>query len=371
MQDNIIIKRSWVTISIDKLIKNLKIYLDNIQSSTSIMAVVKADAYGHGAVQISEALQKEGINNFAVSNVLEAVELRKAGIKGQILVLGYTPIENLELIYNHDITQAILSDEYAEDIIASNYKIKCQYAIDTGMNRIGLNADSIRQCENNIRKVANKLQLTGLFTHLCVADTPSEKKYTREQQLKFKNIVNSVQDLNLPYVHSLNSAGGLWYHDGISNLNRLGIIMYGLKPDYTNILPEGIEPIMEWKSVISMIKTVCSGETIGYGRSYKVRSKMRIATIPTGYADGYNRKLSNKGYILIHGKKAHIVGRICMDQFMVDVTNIPEAREYDEVVLIGKSGSKTLSADDMAQITGSIGYEVVCDVGKRIPRIYV
>ena len=188
MQDKIL-KRSWVTISIDSLLKNLKIYLNNIQESTSIMAVVKADAYGHGAVEISKALQKKGINNFAVSNVMEAVELRQSGVKGQILVLGYTPIENLELIYKYDITQAILSEKYATDIIASNYKIKCQYAIDTGMNRIGLDADNISQCEKSIRKVANNLILTGLFTHLCVADTPSEEKFTREQQSKFENML--------------------------------------------------------------------------------------------------------------------------------------------------------------------------------------
>lgn len=162
-----------------------------------------------------------------------------------------------------------------------------------------------------------------------------------------------------------------WHQDRISNLTRLGIILYGLKPDYMNILPPGIEPVMEWKSVISMIKTVYPEETIGYGRSYKVKNKMRIATIPTGYADGYNRGLSNKGYILIHGKKAAIVGRICMDQFMVDVTDIPEAREYEEVVLIGKNGNEIISADDMAQMIGTIGYEIVCDVGKRVPRVYI
>lgn len=176
--------------------------------------------------------------------------------------------------------------------------------------------------------------------------------------------------MNLPYIHSLNSAGGLWYHDHISNLNRLGIILYGLKPDNTNILPKGIKSVVEWKSVISMIKTVKPDATIGYGRSYRVKNKMRIATIPTGYADGYNRLLSNKGYILIHGKKAPIVGRICMDQFMVDITHIPEAKEYDEVILLGKSENEVLTADDMAQLIQSIGYEVVCDIGKRIPRVY-
>ena len=227
------------------------------------------------------------------------------------------------------------------------------------------------RCEKEIRRVAEKLQLTGLFTHLCVADTPSEDGFTSLQQEKFKEVVEVAKDLHLPYIHSLNSAGGLWHQDGFSNLNRLGIIMYGLKPDYMNSLPEGIAPVMEWKSVISMVKSVHPGETIGYGRTYTVEKEMRIATIPTGYADGYNRALSNKGYVLINGRRAPIVGRVCMDQFMVDVTDIPGVKAYDEVVLIGKSGDEMLTADDMAQMLGTIGYEVVCDVGKRVQRIYL
>lgn len=366
-----LLKRSWIEISIPTLIKNTQLYQQNIQDNSSIMAVVKADAYGHGAVEVSRALQESGITDFAVSNILEAGELREAGIKGQILILGYTPIEDLNLITKYDITQAIISSDYADDLIASNLPIKCQYAIDTGMNRIGLDADKIEECEKEIRRVAGKLQLTGLFTHLCVADTPSEDVFTNEQQEKFKRVVESISDLHLPYIHSLNSAGGLWHQDGFSNLNRLGIIMYGLKPDYLNALPDGIEPVMEWKSVVSMVKSVHPGETIGYGRAYKAQKEMRIATIPTGYADGYNRALSNKGYVLVAGKRAPIVGRVCMDQFMVDVTTIPDVKPYDEVVLIGKSGDEILTADDMAQMLGTIGYEVVCDVGKRVQRVFM
>lgn len=365
------VKRSWVEVNLSILCNNLEIYSFRLPLSVQIMAVVKADAYGHGAVEVSRALQKSGITDFAVSNVLEAVELREVGIKGQILILGYTPIEDLELLSKYDITQAIISSDYADDLIASNHHIKCQYAIDTGMNRIGLDADNVEECEQEIRRVAEKLQLTGLFTHLCVADTPSEDGFTSLQQEKFKRVVESVKNLNLPYIHALNSAGGLWHQGGFSNLNRLGIIMYGLKPDYMNSLPEGIEPAMEWKSVVSMVKLVHPGETIGYGRTFTVEKEMKIATIPTGYADGYNRALSNKGYVLINGKKAPIVGRVCMDQFMVDVTDIPDVRAYDEVILIGKSGDEMLTADDMAQMLGTIGYEIVCDVGKRVQRVYL
>ncbi len=369
-----LIKRSWLEISIPTILKNTQIYKGQIQNSSFIMAVVKADAYGNGAVEVSRALQSSGVSNFAVSNVLEAVELRKSGIKGQILILGYTPVENLDLLIQYNTTQAIISSDYAGDLMASNLPIKCQYAIDTGMNRIGLDADKIEECEQEIRRVDEKLELTGLFTHLCVADIPSEDYFTSLQQEKFKRVVEAVKNLHLSYIHSLHSAGGLWHQDGFSNLNRLGIIMYGLKPDYLNSLPAGIEPVMEWKSVISMIKTVHPGESIGYGRTYTVEKEMRIATIatiPTGYADGYNRALSNKGYVLVAGKKAPIVGRVCMDQFMVDITDIPDAKANDEVVLIGKSGDETLTADDMAQMLGSIGYEVICDVGKRVQRVYL
>ena len=365
-----LLKRSWIEISIPTLIKNTKLYQNQIQGNSSIMAVVKADAYGHGAMEVSRALQESGITDFAVSNVLEAVELRNAGIKGQILILGYTPIEDLELLSKYDITQAIISSDYADDLIASNLSIKCQYAIDTGMNRIGLDADEVESCEEEIRRVAEKLQLTGLFTHLCVADTPSEDGFTSLQQEKFKRVVEAVKDLHLPYIHSLNSAGGLWHQDGFSNLNRLGIIMYGLKPDFMNSLPEGISPVMEWKSVISMVKSVHPGETIGYGRTYTVEKEMRIATIPTGYADGYNRALSNKGYVLINGRRAPIVGRVCMDQFMVDVTDIKDVSVMDEVTLVGTDGDNQISVEEVANMAGSFNYEFVCDVNRRVPRIY-
>ncbi len=161
----------------------------------------------------------------------------------------------------------------------------------------------------------------------------------------------------------------MWHQTDISCFARLGIILYGLKPDYMNTLPNGIEPTMEWKSVISMIKDVRPGETIGYGRTFEVDHDMQIATIPTGYADGYNRMLSNKGFVLINGQKAPIVGRICMDQFMIDVTGI-DCSPYDEVILLGKSGKLSITAEDMAEMIGTIGYEVVCDVGKRVQRVY-
>lgn len=358
------IRRSWVEIDLEQIKLNYRIY--NKCTPNNIMAVVKADAYGHGAAKVAKLLQEEGVQNFAVSNIKEAIELRENGIKGLILILGYTPIDKLDLVKQYNITQALISEEYTEDVIASGIRIRCHYAIDTGMNRIGLDADDIRVYKNAIEKAANHLELMGLFTHLCVADTLGENVFTNQQIQKFKAVVETIKELNLPEVHCLNSAGGLWYQTGISCFSRLGIILYGLKPDYSNELPAGIKPALTWKTVISMIKTVYPGETIGYGRSFEVKKEMRVATIPTGYADGYSRELSNKGFVIIHGKKAHIVGRICMDQFMVDVTDIPQAKNYDEVVLIGEE----FTADDMAHLIGTIGYEVVCGISKRVERRY-
>ena len=356
-------RRSWVEIDLERIQANYKIYQKLLPADMKIMAVVKADAYGHGDTVIAETLANNGCRDFAVSNICEAIRLREAGIEGQILILGYTPPQCAKDLLAYDITQAVLSEEYADAL--KEEKVKVHFAIDTGMNRIGLDADDPEACERVIRKYAHILEITGLFTHLCVADTPEENEFTQEQILKFKRVVSAVEDMKLQYVHCMNSAGGLWQKPyGV--FARLGIILYGLKPDYANVLPQGIKPALTWKSVISMIKTVHKGETIGYGRSFLAEKKMRIATIPTGYADGYSRELSNKGFVCVCGKLAPIVGRVCMDQLMIDVSDIPEASFGEEVSLL----CDMYTADDMAHTIGTIGYEIVCDISKRVPRYY-
>lgn len=364
------IKRSWVEIDLNVLKNNYKIYASKIGANRQVMAVVKANAYGHGAPRVALAMQEVGCRNFAVSNIEEAIELRQAGIEGQLLILGYTPIAALESVIDFDLTQAVFSEEYAEKALAflgeKSHKMKVHIAVDTGMNRIGISAKNPGDCDKFIRKYRERFCVTGMFTHLCVADTPSEKEFTRAQIKAFQAVEERIEDLELPYVHCLNSAGGL-YQERFGDLGRLGIVLYGLKPDYENVLPEGIRPAMQWKSVIAMLKTVPAGETIGYGRSYTTTRDTVVATIPTGYGDGYHRLLSNKGCVMIHGKKAPIIGRVCMDQMMVDVTDIPEVSFEDEVVLLGDG----YTADDMAKEIGTIGYEIVCDITKRVTRVYL
>ena len=371
-------RRSWIEIDLDQIKQNYFIYKNSLQSDAEIMAVIKADAYGHGDAHIARWLSEQGCRLFAVSNIDEAVGLRNAGIKGEILILGYTSPKYAKTLSYIDLSQAIVSEEYAEALSQTGQRVKCQFAIETGMNRIGLDGDNTSSCEEIIRKYSDSLIVEGLFTHLCVADTDSEdaKEFTYGQIRKFKAVADAVADLKLPYVHCCNSAGGLYYlknnseFEGIGKIVRLGIVLYGLKADADNRLPDGVRPAMTWKSVVSMVKNVHPGETIGYGRTFMVKKEMKVATVTTGYADGLNRLLSNKGFVMINGCKAPIVGRICMDQTLVDVTEIPDVKMGAEVVIIGESGDLTYTADDMAQDLGTIGYEVICNITKRVQRFY-
>lgn len=365
--------RSWAEINLEKLRTNYNKCCKTIGESTNFIAVVKANAYGHGDIQVAKQLSSCGIKGFAVSNIDEAKRLRCGGIKEEILILGYTPIERADELIEYGITQTLLSWDYAVLIANTGKRIKCQFAIDTGMSRIGLNANNPIECERTIRLFANTLEINGLFTHLCVADCDDDesKKFTYNQIELFEKVVSRVKDLNLKFCHCLNSAGGLWHKTSSETIVRLGIILYGLKPDYSNILPDEITPILSWKSVVSMVKEVYPGDTVGYGRTYLVDHQMKIATVPTGYADGYSRSLSNKGYVLINGNRAEIIGRICMDQMMVDISGIENVEIGTEVVLIGKSGNQCITADDLANVIGTIGYEIVCNISERVDRIYI
>lgn len=363
------VQRSWVEIDLEIIATNVFEYQKYIDFC-DIMAIIKADAYGHGASRIAKKLVQCGIKSFGVSNLEEALELRNSGIKESILVLGYTPVSLAGVLYENDIVQTVLSLEYAEELKAHGFRNKVQIAIDTGMNRIGLDANEPELCDLAIRMIEKNFEVTGVFTHLSVADTPKESAYTEMQLSKFKEVIKHVEDLKIPYVHCMNSAGGIGF-PMVGNLVRLGIVLYGLKPDINIKLPETIKPAMTWKSVITMVKDVKAGESIGYGRSYKANEDMKVATVSTGYADGYMRNLSNKGYVLLNGRKAPVIGKICMDQFMIDVTHVNDVKMGNEVILLGKNAEYEITADDMGAIAGTIGYEVICGISKRVPRIYL
>ncbi|MBQ8080988.1 MAG: alanine racemase [Clostridia bacterium] len=369
------LRRCWAEVDLRQMIQNYRLYQAALPPKTEVIAVVKANAYGHGDRQVALALQNAGVRQFAVATLAEGLRLRDSGVHGTILILGYTDVSQADTLAEYGLTQTLLDAAYAQTLAqAAHRPITCHYAIDTGMRRIGLNADCPEEAEQAIRNVPAPLVLTGLFTHLCVADTPQAAEsaaFTRKQIALFEALADRVRDLRLPQIHCLNSTGGLFYGSAYP-LARLGIVLYGLKPDRGNRLPVGIAPALSWKCTVATVKTIVPGDTVGYGRAYRAMSRRTIATLPVGYADGYSRALSDRGFVLIHGRRAPIVGRVCMDQMMVDVTEIGRpVLPGDEAVLLGRSGDAVLTADQMAELIGTIGYEIVCNISDRVPRIFL
>ena len=373
------LKRAWAEVSLPQLRKNVEIIRSLNSDKTEIMAVVKADAYGHGDEHIVRCLANDcGIRYFAVSNLDEAIAVRKFAPQGEILILGYTPPEYAHEISMYNIIQGVVSTEYAEALVQNTPQpIRCHIKIDTGMGRIGLKHDTPQQCAAEIAEMMkiDKLSVEGIYTHFAVADSddPDNIAYTDKQEKFITDTydVLAAQGIKLPHLHFMNSAATCYRNSERSTLSRAGIILYGLHPDVSLDIPEGLEPLMELKAVISHVKTVSKGDCISYGRTFRADREIRIATVTIGYADGYSRLLSSKGEILVHGKRCKITGRVCMDQLMIDVSDVPEAKAGDIVTLIGKEGDDRITADDLAQIYGTIGYEVVCGISKRVPRIYI
>lgn len=372
------LKRAWAEVSLKKLKNNAEVIRRLNSDSTEIMAVVKADAYGHGDEPVCRCLAEEcGVGYFAVSNLDEAIAVRKFCPDAEILILGYTPPEYAHEITQYNIIQGVVSTEYAQALHANcPDTIRCHIKIDTGMGRIGLKHDTPESCAEEIRSLCGMegLSVEGIYTHFAVADSdsPDNIAYTDKQQKFILDTYDCLTDMGikLRHVHFMNSAAACYRNSERSTLARAGIILYGLHPDISLPIPQGLEPVMELKAVISHVKTVNKGDCISYGRTFTADKEMRIATVTIGYADGYSRLLSSKGEILVHGRRCRIVGRVCMDQLMIDVTDV-QAASGDIVTLIGSDGDDCITADELASIYGTIGYEVVCGISKRVPRIYV
>jgi len=372
-------KRTWCEIDLNALRYNI----DTIRSITDkkIIAVVKANAYGHGDIEISTELQNIGIDYFAVSNIDEAIKLRENGIKGDILILGYTPIEEAELLSQYDIVQAILSYEYAVRLNNSlEYKgctARVHLAIDTGMNRIGFIQNENHDTLEDIKLVyqMKNLSIEGIFTHLCVADSFRQDNvdFTEYQINNLDTIVNELKKsgYDCGLVHAQNSAGLTNLQKEQYDAVRAGIVMYGLNPSDDVRKDIVYKPIMSLKSVISLVKYISKGETVGYGRTFKADKDIKIATVTAGYADGYSRLLSNKGEVLVHGRRCKIIGNVCMDQFMIDVSHVDNVVSGDIVTLVGKDGNEEVTLDELANIMGTINYELACNINLRASRVYV
>lgn len=351
----------------------LKEILGNIKPA----CVVKADGYGHGDTEIMSLYQSMGVDFFCVSNIDEALRLRNAGCRGDILILSWSAPEHSHILIENDIIGSVVSLKQAAEISAkAAAPVRVHIKLDTGMSRVGLSADDAEKCGSEIAEIASmpNIRAEGVFTHLAAADSmeKSDFEFTEMQKQRFFSAAEAAEKRGVKFIHKhcLNSAGAIFHRDERSTLARLGIVLYGLKPDRSLEMPIELSPVMELRSVISQIKTIHKGDSVSYGRTYTADSDRVIATIPCGYADGYPRLLSGRNEVLINGKRARGVGRICMDQMMADITGLEGISEGDEVTLIGRSGDEIITADDLAEIYGTIGYEIVCGISKRVPRIY-
>ena len=368
------LRRTWAEIDVDALIHNFNIIKQT--ANTKVCAVVKANAYGHGVDIVAPSLQQAGADFFAVSNIEEALELRKLGITKPILILGYTPVEYVQELATHEISQCVYSLDYSNELSVEaakcNVKIKVHLKLDTGMSRIGFDcrSDEIVGIGDAISAAKlDRFDIEGVFTHFAVSDRNElqEDGFTAAQYNRFCKAIDALKahGIDPEYKHCCNSAALCLDSDKHLNMCRAGIVLYGLTPSSDLKLPQDFKPVMSFKSVVSQVKNIRCGDTVSYGRTFKAQKDMRIATISAGYADGYYRLLSNKASVLISGKRAKIIGRVCMDQFCVDVSDIPDVKRGDEVVLFGDG----LPVEELADIVGTINYELVCAVSSRVIRV--
>ncbi len=365
------LNRAWVEVDLEAIIRNYEA-AQNI-ANARVIPVVKADAYGHGAERVALALCEKGVDTFAVSNLDEAIELRETGIDADILILGYTPVSAAKELYEHNIIQTVFSPEFAEELNQNakkhNVKIRAHLKLDSGMGRIGFS------CKKELKKAKEALALDclefeGVFTHFSCADSSEESdlSYTEKQYNEFLDAVKVLENQGFSFKtkHCSNSAAIISKKDFALDAVREGIILYGLAPSDDIVLPCEFTPAMSLFATVSMVKEVEKDLYLSYGRTYKSDTGRKIATVSAGYADGLPRLLSNNGYVLVNGQKANIVGRICMDQFLIDVTNIDNVKMGDIVTIFGKD----LSVDQVAEKAQTINYEIVCGITKRVPRIY-
>lgn len=377
-----IVKRTWAEISLDAVEHNYKVIRDRVSDEAKLCCVIKADGYGHGAVELSQIYEKLGADFFAVSNIDEGIEIRNAGCKLPIVILGYTPVSEAKHLADYNISQAVFSLEYAKQLskqcVEDDCICKMHIKVDSGMSRIGFMCQEFPRDEYSIEEICEacclpNLEAEGMFTHFCVSDEAFEgEEFTRKQYSNFIYVRDSLKkrgfDINV--VHCSNSGAIEDYPKTCCDMVRAGIILYGLAPSHKLADRLDLVPAMTLKTVVAFVKEVQKGATVSYGRTFTADKKMKIATVPIGYADGFIRHNAEKGYMLVNGKKAKIVGRICMDQTMLDVTDIDDVKIGDEVIVFGTGKNGEPTADMIADNTGTINYETVCLVGKRVPRIY-
>lgn len=367
--------RAWIEISQENLRYNVLNLCRILPKGAKLMPALKANAYGHGAGIIGRALNEMGVDSFCVASAEEGMELRDEGVKGDILILGYTAPENFELLKSYNLTQSILDYEYAELLNSWKEPLNSHLAIDTGMKRIGESWENFDKILQMFRM--DNLRIKGIFTHLCVSDgkTLQERKFTYSQGEKFQSVVKRLNEQGYnPKTHLLGSYGLLNYPELGGDFVRTGIAMYGVlsRKDDMNLSGIKLKPVMELKTKVTAVKRLKAGEGAGYGLDFKAEKPSVLAILSIGYGDGLPRELSNgAGSVLINGRKAPIAGRICMDQCFADVSEIENIQCGDSAVIIGKSGDMEISAEEIAEQAGTISNELLSRMGSRLHRVLV
>ena len=371
----------WAEINLNHLEYNINEILKLVPAN-KVMGVVKANAYGHGADEVAKTLMGLGVNHFAVSNVFEALDLRSKQKNCEILILGYCDLSAVSELAKNNITVCVFDLDYAKalDSAAKNagVTLNCHLKINSGMNRLGFASDDLDLFESQIQKIFSleSLNITGAFTHFATADRDGDENsdFTLAQYRIFGNVKKVINDVAKAFgktnicFHSSNSAATLLDSKTyLSDFYRVGIILYGLTPSDNLKIPFTPKPVMSLKAMVSQVKILKKGESVSYGRTFTTKKDMCVATVTAGYADGYMRGLSGKGYMLINGKKAPILGRVCMDQTVVDITDIGDVKTGDVATLFGEG----LHVSELAKTLGTINYELVCAVAHRVSRVYI
>ncbi len=368
--------RLLAEINLDAIGNNIREIKKRIKAETQLLAVVKADAYGHGAEEVAKVCLYNGADQLAVATCDEGVQIRQWSIQVPVLILGNTVEGQLETVVNYNLTQAVFRYETAKlmsDIaVRLNKTALVHIKVDTGMSRIGFlpTDESIDEIER-IFALPN-LKVTGIFTHFATADE-KDKTFTNVQYKKFRFVTDKLQKMGYKGFirHCSNSGAILDMPELQLDMVRAGIIIYGMYPSNEVSHPINLIPAMSLKSQISYVKYLEENVSVGYGRTYFTTKKTKVATVPIGYADGYSRAFSNKARVIVNGHYAPVIGNVCMDQMMINVSEIPNVNEGDSVIIMGSDGKNTVSPEELAAVSGTINYEIVCNVGKRVPRVYI
>ncbi len=370
-----IMRPVWAEINLDTIATNTK-NIKKLIGDKELIAIVKADCYGHGAVDVLPTLLESGASRLAVAMLTEAIELRE-NINAPIVILGYTPLYLGEELINYDIEQTVYDLDYAKELskiaISLNKKAKIHIAIDTGMGRIGfLPGDDTVKTINEVYNLEG-LEVIGIYSHFSTSDE-KDKTYANEQLFKFKKVMGDLKaiGIEIPLKHISNSGAIIDMPETYLNGVRPGIILYGYYPS-NEVSKDNIsvKPALTLKAKIAHVKELHKDMYISYGKTFKTNKKTIVATLPIGYGDGYPRALSENAKVIVNGKFASILGRICMDQCMIDVTDIQNVKTGDEVIILGEEGDLKFNADDMAKALGTINYEILCRIKSRIPRVYI